>query len=159
MSPTSRFWWRWLAITALVLGAVIGLLRLNGSTWHFWPLLLLVVFATSVLALANVGAVSADADWTVHSAQAVSPAGQDTRLAMYTRAVAGHLDAKVPDSALRDRLAGLAERRLRQRRGVGLRDPAAADLLGTDAVAVLLGPTRRLTRDEIDRCVRRIEEV
>ncbi len=156
---TSRFWWRWLLATALLLGVVIGVLALMGSTWHFWPLLLLVAFSTSVMALVDTGTVNDGPDWTVDTTQAVAPAGQDSRLGMYTRAIAGHLDAREPDHTLRDRLADLADRRLRQRRGVALGHPTAAEVLGAEAVAVLTGPARRLSRAEIDRTVRRIEEL
>jgi hypothetical protein len=159
VTTPSRFWWRWLAATALLLGAVVGILLLNGTSWRFWPLLLLVAFTTSVLALVNVGTVGDGPDWTVHSAQGFSQPGQDHRLGMYTRAITGHLDAKVPDHTLRDRLADLADRRLRQRHATRLRDPSAADLLGAEAVTILTGPSRRLSRDELGRCVRRIEEL
>lgn len=159
MTAPSMFWLRWLGATGLLLGAVLGVLVLNGSRWHFWPLLLLVVFTTSVLALVNVGSISDGPDWTVHSTQAPSASGQDSRLGMYTRAISGHLDARVPDHTLRDRLAALADVRLRQRHATGLRDVSATELLGADAIAILTGPPRRLSREEIDRCVRRIEEL
>jgi hypothetical protein len=159
MSSSSRFWWRWLGATGAAFGAMVGVLALNGSRWHFWPLLLLVAFATSVFALVNVGSISDGPDWTVHSTQVHSVSGQDTRLMMYTRAISGHLDARVPDHTLRDRLADLADGRLRQRHATHLHDPAAVELMGADAVAVLTGPPRRLSREEIDRCVRRIEEL
>ena len=58
---------------------------------------------------------------------------------------------------LRDRLADLAAARLRQRHGVGLRDPAARDLLGSEVADLLTGPPRRLGRGEIETAVRRIE--
>jgi hypothetical protein len=159
VSPTTKFWWRWLLATALLFGAVIGILELNDSTWRFWPLLLLVVFVTAVFGLVHVGLVSDGPDWDVYSVQSATPAGQDARLGMYTRVIAGHLDARVPDPLLRDRFANLAERRLLQRHGVGLRDPRAAALLGDEASAILTGPPRRLSREEIDRCVRTIEEL
>jgi hypothetical protein len=159
MSGAARFWWRWLGATAFLLGVVMGVLALNGSTWHFWPLLLLVAFTTAVLALVNVGTVNESPDWTVDSVQALGPAGQDSRLGMYARAISGHLDARVADHTLRDRLADLADRRLRQRHGLALADPAALRLLGEEAFGVLTGPPRRLSRDEIQRCVRRIEEL
>jgi hypothetical protein len=159
MSARSRFWLWWSVATALLLGAVVGVLQLNGNTWHFWPLVLLVVFVTSVLALVNLATVTEGSDWSVGSVQALAPPGQDSRLAMYTRAIIDHLDARTPDSTLRDRLAALADRRLRQRHALHLQDAAAANLLGVEVSSILTGSPRRLTRDEIDRCVRRIEEL
>ncbi|MET0524583.1 MAG: hypothetical protein ABWZ91_07270 [Nocardioides sp.] len=159
MSGPSRFWWRWLLATGLLLGGAIGVLLLTGGSWHFWPLLLLVAFTTSVLALVSLCTVSDGPDWTVDSVSMLTPAGQDSRLGMYTQAIVGHLDARVPDPALRDRLADLADRRLRQRHGLRLHDDAAADLLGTDAFTILTGTSRRLSLDEIGRCVRQIEEL
>jgi len=61
--------------------------------------------------------------------------------------------------ALRDRLAAVADLRLEQRHSVRLGDPGADELLGPELNAVLSGPPRRLSRDEIDRCVTRIEEL
>jgi hypothetical protein len=159
MSSPTRYWSGWLVATGLLLGAVLGVLMLNGSTWHFWPLLLLVAFATAVMALVNLGTLSDGPDWTVDTAHMLTPAGQDSRLGMYTRAITGHLDARFPDPTLRDRLADLADTRLRQRYGLHLHDARADDLLGSETVAILTGSSRRLSRDEIDRCVRRIEEL
>jgi hypothetical protein len=48
---------------------------------------------------------------------------------------------------------------LRQRHGIGREDPTAAGLLGPELTAVLTSPPRRLSRPEIERCVRRIEEL
>jgi hypothetical protein len=63
----------------------------------------------------------------------------------------------VPDATLRDRLAALADRRLRQRHALRLRDPAATDLLGAETATILTGEPRRLAREQIEDCVRRIE--
>lgn len=154
-----RFWWRWLVVTALLYGLVVGLFVVNGSTVRPAPLLLLVALATAAMALVNVALNAEGPDWEVESAAPVSEPGQDTRLAMYTRVIRGHLDSRHPDPALRDRLAALADGRLRQRRGVGLHDPTAVELLGPDAVDVLTGPVRRVSRTEIANCVKRIEEL
>ena len=158
-SGNGAFWWRWLAGTALLFGVFWGLLAVLDTDPRPERLLLLVALATGVLALITVGLVSDGPDWSVYSIQSSTPTGQDPRLAMYTRVIAGHLDARVPDAGLRDRLADLADRRLRQRHDLGLRDPGAAALLGDEAYKILTGPPRRLSRDEIARCVRQIEEL
>jgi hypothetical protein len=158
-SDTGGFWWRWLAGTAALFGLVWGLLAVLGTDPRPERVLLLVVLATSVLALVSVGLVSDGPDWSVYSVQSSTPTGQDARLGMYTRVIVGHLDARDIDAGLRDRFADLADRRLRQRHGVGLHDPGAAALLGDESYKILTGPARRLSRDEITRCVGRIEEL
>jgi hypothetical protein len=159
MTGSGGFWWRWLAATAVLFGAAWVLLTVLDTGPRPGRLLLLVALVTAALALVNVGLVSDGPDWSVQTAAPLAPAGQDTRLGMYTRVISGHLDARLPDSALRDRLAELADLRLHQRHGSGLHDPSAETLLGADVNAVLTGPVRRLSRDEIERCVRRIEEL
>jgi hypothetical protein len=154
---TARFWWRWLAATAGVFVALWLLLTLIDVQPRPGPLLLLVALAMAVLALVNLNVSGEAATWEVSASQPVTEPGQDTRLAMYVRVIGGHLDARVPDPALRDRLAALATARLRQRHGVGLRDPRAVDLLGRQAADIMTGPARRLTRGEIEDAVRRIE--
>jgi hypothetical protein len=155
----ARFWWGWLAATAFAYGAMWLMLTGLDTEPRPGPLLLLVALVMAVLALANVSVVSEGPDWTVDSIQSIAPPGQDTRLGMYTRVISGHLDARRLDPSLRDRLADLADRRLRQRRGIGLRDPGAVDALGDDVSAILTGAPRRLSRAEIETCVRTIEEL
>jgi hypothetical protein len=159
MRSVNGFWWRWLAVTLLAFGATWGLMAAFDVHARPWRLLLLVAVVMAVLALANVSVVSEGPDWTVDSIQSIAPPGQDTRLGMYTRVISGHLDARRLDPSLRDRLADLADRRLRQRRGIGLRDPGAVDALGDDVSAILTGAPRRLSRAEIETCVRTIEEL
>jgi hypothetical protein len=153
------FWWRWLAATVALFGVAWGLLVLLNTEVRPERLLLLVALVTAVLALVNVGLVSEGPDWTVYSARPTTVPGGDSRLGMYTRVIAGHLDSRVPDPGLRDRLADLADRRLHQRHGVGLHDPRAAALLGEETCRILTGPVQRVSRDQIARCVRRIEEL
>jgi hypothetical protein len=159
MRGGNRFWWRWLAATSVVFGAAWLLLAALDTGPRPWRLLLLVGLLMAVLALANLSVISDGPDWSVDTVHPVSPPGQDTRLGMYTRVISGHLDARQSDQGLRDRFADLADRRLRQRHGLGLRDPGAEHVLGADVTGILTGPARRLTRTEIETCVRRIEEL
>jgi hypothetical protein len=154
-----RFWLDYLATTALLYAGVWGVLAVNGAHAQWARLALLVALGTAVLALVNVGSVNDGPDWSVESIQPLAPPGQDTRLAMYTRVISGHLDARTPDGTFRDRVADLADRRLRQRHGVGLADPRARTLLGDEVADILRGPPRRLSREQIDRCVTTIEEL
>ncbi len=153
----SRRWAGWLAATAAVFGVAWAVLTALDTAPRPLRLLLLVALAMGVLMLVHLASRSEQAVWTVHSTQPGLAPGQDARLDMYTRTIAGHLDARHPDSGLRDRLATLADTRLRQRHGVDLHGPEVGRLLGDDVVAVLLGPAHRLSRGEIETCVRRIE--
>jgi hypothetical protein len=153
----ARFWWRWIAATAVVYGVFFALLAFLGTDPRPAPLLLLVALVMAVLALVNINVLAGGPEWDLHSTYPVSEPGQDARLAMYLRVLGDHLDAKVPDAALRDRLAELASSRLRLRHGIGLRDPGASALLGPTVTDILTGPPRRLGRGEIEDAVRRIE--
>jgi hypothetical protein len=153
----ARFWWRWVAATAVVYAVLFVLLVLLDVDPRPAPLLLLVALVTAVVALVNINLVSGGPSWEVQSSRPVNEPGQDARLGMYLRVIGDHLDARLPDPGLRDRLAELASSRLRMRHGIGLHDPAARDLLGPEVTDILTGPTRRLARGEIEDAVRRIE--
>ncbi len=155
----ARFWWGWLAATAVACGVFWGLLVVLGTDPRPGPLFLLVALVMAVLALVNLNVTTDATTWDVHASQASAGPGQDTRLAMYARVLSGHLDSRDPDAQLRDRLAELAAARLRQRHGIGLDDAAATGLLGPEVVAILTGAPRRLGRGEIENAVRRIEEL
>ena len=153
----TRFWWGWLAATAVVYGAIWLMLTGLDTQPRPGPLLLLVALVMAVLALVNINVTGDGPSWEVHPSQPVTEPGQDARLGMYTRVISGHLDAKTIDPALRDRLADLASALLRQRHGLGLYEPAATDLLGREVADLLTGPPRRLSRGEIEAAVRTIE--
>jgi len=87
------------------------------------------------------------------------PLGHDAGTNSAMRMLESHLTAAEPTTMLRDRLARLAEARMRQRHGVGLADPQAKDLLGERTLGVLRGPVRRLSKADIAEAVTRIEEL
>ena len=155
----ARFWWRWLAATAVVYGAVWLMLTGLDTQPRPGPLLLLVALVMAVLALVNINLTSDGPSWEVHPSQPLTEPGQDARLGMYVRVIGGHLDAKTVDPSLRDRLADLASAQLGQRHGLRLHDPAAADLLGREVADLLTGPPRRLARGEVEAAVRSIERL
>ena len=97
--------------------------------------------------------------WRVRIDAPLTEPGHDHRLAAYLRVVEGHLTSSTSDPALRDRLGRLVDRRLARRYGLARHDPEAAARIGPDLLAVLDGPPRRLSAAEIDRHVRRIEEL
>jgi hypothetical protein len=100
--------------------------------------------------------------WAIDVPEPVRPVGQDARLSFLVRVLAQHQVARHPDARLAECLAELADRRLQQRHGVRReQEPQrAAELLGPDLSRVLTeAPGRRLSTAEIDRHLRRIEEL
>lgn len=97
--------------------------------------------------------------WDLDVARPMPTEGLDRRTARFLGLLESHLSARTPDHALPDRLLELADLALRQRHHVGVREPAARDLLGPDLCRILDEPPRRLSRAEITRCVTRIEEL
>jgi hypothetical protein len=60
---------------------------------------------------------------------------------------------------LRARLHELTDRTLLARYDLSADDPRAEELLGPDLRYVLTAPAHKLSPDEIERCVSRIEEL
>ena len=100
--------------------------------------------------------------WAIDVDESVRPAGQDARLSFLVRVLSQHQVSRHPDGHLTACLTDLADRRLQQRHGVRREhEPErAAELLGPDLSRVLTeAPGRRLSPAEIDRHLRRIEEL
>lgn len=151
---------RWLVVQGLV---AFGVLEVVFTWVDFEPdalrLGLLVGLCVSVLALVRESLGERGPLWSVSTVRPMSPPGSDVRLAAYVRLIENHLTARTPDRGLRDRLAVLCDDRLERRRGLRRTDPDAQALLGGDLLRDLEGPPRRLSRDEIDDYLRRIEEL
>lgn len=158
MTP-HRWWWRLGLAVALfvVLEVAFVATELEPDALRL-GLLVALGFATLGLvldALADTGP-----SWLVDPVRPATLTGQDPRMARDLSLLEGHITARTPDDALRDRLARLADLVLRQRHGVDHRADAGAELLGPEVMSLLTGPTgRRLSPAEIDRCVSRIEEL
>ena len=157
MNPR-RWWWRLVGGALIFAGLDVGFVVVD---FEPDPLRLGLVVALVVATWALVLDALADPgpSWTVDAVHPARPPGQDARTARYLSLLESHLTARTPDGALQDRLGTLADLVLRQRHGIGRGDPAAAGLMGPELTAVLTAPPRRLTRPEIERCVRRIEEL
>ena len=151
-------WWRLSGAALLTVGLYVGFAALEFEP-HALPLALLILVSVAAIGLVVDGLGLHGETWSVETVRWAAPPGQDPRFSLYLRTLESHLTAQTPEPTLRDRFAELAERRLAQRHGVRRDDPRAAELLGPDLTAVLDGPPRRLSRAEIDRCVRRIEEL
>lgn len=157
MSPAR--WWRRVALAV----GLYAVLEVSFVRVDFDPdplrLALLVALGVALVGLVLDSLPDVAPEWEVHVVRPATPPGQDHRTSLNLRILEGHLTARTPDSALRDRLGALADQVLRVRHDVDREDPRAADLLGPELHRVLTEPPRRLGRDEIERCVRRIEEL
>ena len=99
--------------------------------------LLVLVGAAAVSLLVDSVNDAAVAPWPDQSSREVVPRGSDLRLGAYVRLVEDHLTARTPDRGLQDRLVELSGGRL---------------------APELDGPPRRLSREQIEDYLRRIEE-
>lgn len=157
MSP-QRWWWR--VALAAVLFVVLSIVFVRVE---FEPdivrLGLLVALVVALVGLVLDSLPEVAPLWHVHVVRATTPPGQDRRTSLNLRILEGHLTGRTPGTALRDRLGVLADQVLRVRHDLGRDDPGAAELLGPELDRVLTEPPRRLSRAEIERCVRRIEEL
>jgi hypothetical protein len=132
------------------------------------------VTALGVLALAAAVTGLVALGWRV-SRPATSPAwhtpapdrgsaatSRDGRLWALERVVTGHLTSREPSSALALQLRELADRRLALRHGVHWDTDRArtVELLGPEVVDLVEArPPRRMSLDQIDAVLRRIEDV
>ena len=149
-------------LVAVVTWLVLALLRFEPDPVR---VLLIVALVAAVSRLLD-AALSAEEPtvrlWAIDVEDAVRPAGQDARLSFLVRVLSQHQVARHPDGHVAECLTELADRRLQQRHGVRREDEPerAAELLGPDLSRVLAeAPGRRLSPAEIDRHLRRIEEL
>ncbi len=97
--------------------------------------------------------------WTAHTEPESGLGRLDPRTASYLRILESHLSAREADVALRGRLRDLTDQTLRARHDLDVDDPRAGELLGHELQTVLSESPRKLHPDEIERCVKRIEEL
>lgn len=97
--------------------------------------------------------------WRLEEAHVADFHRRDPRTAANLRILEHHLAMNRADSALRDRLAELVEQVLLVRHGEHPETARAYQLMGPELTAVVNDPPRKLRREEIERCVRRIEEL
>lgn len=144
-------------------GALVAVVALVLQVAGFEPDLPRVVLIGAVCAAAVwVGLdvlVDAGPGWRVDDAPVVAEPAADTRLATYRRMLDSHLQGATQDPAVRDALARLARGVMLRRHHLEWDDPRSAARLHPDLRAVLDAGPRRLSRSEIDRCLRHIEEI
>jgi hypothetical protein len=152
----------WVSRLGWLVAAVVGF-NLALTVLDYEPRLVRVALLTTVCIAVTwvVADVLGDLGpgWRVRLDTPLTEPGHDHRLSAYLRVVEGHLTSSTPDPGLRDRLARLVDRRLARRYGLRRHDPEAEERIGPELLAVLDGPPRRLSAAEIDRHVRRIEEL
>jgi hypothetical protein len=126
------------------------------------------LLALAVAALATVLWLYLDASaqtdvpvWDRYADEPIRPPGEDARLALLSRVIAQHFDARRPDGTLRRHLLDLADHRLVSRHGVSWRaDPERAEgVMGPEltALARQSEPYPRMSADQIDVLLERIE--
>lgn len=97
--------------------------------------------------------------WRLEEAHVADYHRRDPRTAANLRILEHHLAVSHPDTGLRDRLSDLAEQVLQVRHGERPETARAYRLMGPELTRVVNDPPRKLSRAEIERCVRRIEDL
>jgi hypothetical protein len=158
MTGRRRWWWR-------AAGGVIAFASIEGAVLVIHgqadELRLALVIALVVCASALlVDATPVEpAGWTGHVQTEAGLARLDPRTASYLRILESHLSAREVDQALRNRLRELADQTLRVRHDLTVDDPRSVELLGHELGRVLNESPTKLDPEQIDRCVKRIEEL
>lgn len=141
-----------------VLAVAEGVLAATGHDLHPVEITLLVTVGVLVVALVLDLGGEAPGQWPVHRPEdTVVPV--ERRLATYTRIIESNQTARQPDPLVRDLLRRLADERLDRHHGLSRDDPAAADLLGPDLLAVLDGPPALIRPARLSAYLDRIEEL
>jgi hypothetical protein len=151
-----RWAWRAAGTVALVVVLDVVLTRFDFAPDHL-RLALVVALGVAVVGLVVDSLAEGGSTWPAEPMSSGGATATDPHLASYVRILESHLTARGGDAALRNRLATLCDERLARRHALARDDPAAEALLGPELVGVLSGPPRRLTREQIDGCLRRIE--
>lgn len=155
---TARAWLGRAGLAAFVVAVVWVISHIEHTRPNPVRLVLFVAVGIAVLGLLLDTAVVAVPDWEVVTAFPVVPAGQDAAVSRYVRMLENHLTTRGVDPVLKLRLTRLTDDRLGEL-GLSRGDPAVGDRLGPLLVDVVEGPTRQLSRREVDECLRRIEEL
>lgn len=152
---------RWVArglLTLVVVLALVAVARIENTTPLLLPMVLLVGAVVAIAGLVIDSGGAAPAGWRIDTEYAGTTSGQDQGLAGNARLLENHMSARHADPLLQARLARMTDNRL-ARLGLRRGDPGVAQRLGPTLTAVLDGPPRRLQLDEIEECIRRIEEL
>jgi hypothetical protein len=152
---------RWVARAGLFLAGVVGLTvfaHIESTRPRVLPMVLFVAAGVAIIGLLADTSGADPADWSPAAEPPVVSAGQDGPLAANVRLLENHLSSREVDPHLRTRLARMTDARL-SRLGLSRADPGVAARLGPTLSGVLAGPPRPLRTQEIEECIRRIEEL
>ena len=158
MTGERRWWWRVL-VGAFFVALTEALALVTRTDVDHLRLVLVVATIVAAAGLVVDAAQVESVRWHVAPQRADQQGSPDPRTAAYLRILESHATAREPSSALRDRLAELTDHALLLRHGLTRGDPGAVALLGPELQGVLTGAPRRLGAEEIDRCLRRIEDL
>ncbi len=126
---------------------------------HAVPLLLIVILMLLVWWLVRDALDAPPADWDAGTSAPFQPPGQDVVLSGYLRLLESHAASREPEHALRRRLLTLGRTRLETRLGMPADDLTSDDRLGPEWAALRKDPDRHLSVAEIDRLLKRIEDL
>jgi hypothetical protein len=158
MTGRRRWWWRLAGGVLAFAGIEVTMALIHGQTNHLRLALVVALVVCAAGLLVDATPVQ-PAVWVPHAEPEAGLGRLDPRTASYLRILEGHLTSREVDSALRSRLRQLTDQTLRARHDLTLDDPRAEELLGHELRRVLVGAPTRLDLDQIDRCVKRIEEL
>ena len=154
----NRWWWR--AAVAVVLGvACVVAGDLFGLDPHPGRTLLVVFLLVALAGLLADSIVDPPPDWHPEHPVREDWRGHDQRTGFYVRMLESHLTARSGDPVVRDRLVRLAEQTLRTRHGLAPGTSEADVRLGPELAHLAAQPPRRMTREELDHIIGRIERL
>ncbi len=152
---------RWVvrgAMVGLGLAGLSAFAAIEKTSPRVVPTTLMVAAIVAIYGMLTDTGGAAPANWAPAAESVASGSGQDSGLAGNVRLIENHLSAREVDPLLRDRLARMTDDRL-SRMGLSRADPQVEQRLGPTLTGVLDGPPRPMRREEIEECIRRIEEL
>jgi hypothetical protein len=158
MTGRRRWWWRLAGGILAFAGIEVTMALIHGQTDELRLALVVALVVCAGGLLVDATPVQ-PAVWAVHGDPEAGLTRLDPRTASYLRIIESHLSSREVDPALRYRLRQLTDQTLRARHDLTLEDPRAEELLGHELRRVLGEAPVRLDPDQIDRCVKRIEEL
>jgi len=157
-SGRGRWWLSRTVFTVGVLAAAVAVSVYENVRPDVFRMVLLIGVGVFVIGLVlDLTSVPAP-EWEVVAARSVLPAGQDPGINRNVRMLENHLTSRTVEPVLQHRLSVLTQARLSE---LGLRrgDAGVDERLGPTLCDVLDSPPRKLSRETLEECIRRIEEL